>query len=85
MICAVSRRTYSGREVVKVLTRHGFETTGGGGSHRKLSYKHPETGDVRHVVVPMHDELAPGTLREIADQAGAHDYDAFLDWLDNTL
>jgi len=81
----VSRRTYSGREVAKVLTRHGFTPTGSHGSHRRFSYKHPETGEVRHVDVPMHDELATGTLQSIAKQAGANDFDEFCDWLDVTL
>lgn len=39
-------------------------------------------GTVRTVVVPLHDELAEETLREIADQCGANDFDAFCEWID---
>jgi len=30
----------------------------------------------------MHDEIATGTLRDIADQCGALDFDAFCAWID---
>jgi hypothetical protein len=30
----------------------------------------------------MHDHVTLGTLREIADQAGANDFEAFCDWID---
>ena len=78
-------RPFSGREVAKVLTRHGFERVGGRGSHRKFLYVHPETGEKRVVTVPMHDELAVGTLQEIADQCGANDFHRFCDWLEASL
>ncbi|WP_152419132.1 type II toxin-antitoxin system HicA family toxin [Natrinema gari] len=39
---------------------------------------HPETGDTRSVTVPLHGELATGTLRGLADQAGVEDFQAFL-------
>ena len=81
----MSRRTFSGREIVKVLTDHGFEPAGGRGSHRKLAYVHPETGERRVVVVPLHDELAVGTLSSIADQAGAKDLDSFREWIESCL
>lgn len=81
----MARRTYSGLEVSKVLVRWGFEPTGGRGSHRTFRYEHPETGEVRTVTVPLHDELDEGTLREIADEAGAKDFDAFCDELEEWL
>ncbi|SEM05591.1 hypothetical protein SAMN04488691_11823 [Haloferax larsenii] len=31
----------------------------------------------------MHKEIATGTLRKIAEQAGAKDFDRFCDWIDN--
>ena len=77
----MTRRTFSGREVVKVLRNHRFSVVGGGGSHRKLAYLHPKTGEKRTVVVPMHDEISIGTLHDIADQAGANDFDAFCEWI----
>jgi predicted RNA binding protein YcfA (HicA-like mRNA interferase family) len=55
------------------------------GSHRTFRYKHPETDEVRTVTVPLHDELNGGTLREIADEAGAGDFDAFCDEIENWL
>lgn len=77
----MGRRQFSGREVVKVLVRWGFEPVGGRGSHRVLRYEHPETGEVRTATVPMHDPINDGTLREIARQAGADDFDAFCEEL----
>lgn len=74
---------YSAREVISVLTSHGFtRQPSGGGSHEKFVYRHPESGEKRVVTVPLHDELAPGTLDSIAKQAGANDVQAFRDWLD---
>lgn len=81
----MSRRTFSGQEVVKLLRRHGFEPAGGRGSHRKLVYVHPETEEKRVVVVPLHHELAEGTLSSIAEQAGANDLDSFCRWLEADL
>jgi len=39
-------------------------------------------GDRRQVTVPPHDELRTGTLRDIAESAGANDFDAFREWVD---
>jgi len=48
-----------------------------------LYYEHPTNeDDRRQVTVPLHDELRTGTLREIADGAGAQDFDEFCDWID---
>lgn len=71
-------------EVTKVLVNvGGFEWRRTTGDHAQLYYEHPtnET-DRRQVTVPLHDELRTGTLREIADRAGAKDFDAFRDWID---
>lgn len=81
----MSWRTFSGREVAKVLTDHGYERAGGQGSHRKFVYVHPVTGEKRVVMVPMHDEIAIGTLREIAEQCGANDFRRFREWLEKSL
>lgn len=81
----VSRRTYSGQEIVKALESWRFRVVDRSGSHVKLRYKHPDTGEVRNVSVPMHDELATGTLRSIAEQAGANDFQAFLDEIDKMV
>jgi predicted RNA binding protein YcfA (HicA-like mRNA interferase family) len=79
----MARRTYSGLEICKVLESHGFDPVGGrGGSHRKLVYTDGNTGEKRVVTVPMHAEIATGTLKSIMEQAGGHDLDAFLDWIE---
>lgn len=81
----MTRGTYSGAEIVKALGKWGFRRVDQTGSHVKLEYVHPETGEKRYVTVPLHDELATGTLRSIADQAGAHDFQAFLDAIDDLV
>ncbi|MFB6068716.1 MAG: type II toxin-antitoxin system HicA family toxin [Halobacterium sp.] len=78
----MARRTFSGREIVRVLVSFGYTPVSRRGSHVRLRYEHPDTGEVRHVDVPMHDEVKLGTLRSIADQCGADDFRAFREWLD---
>lgn len=79
------RRTFSGREVAKVL-QWGFEPVGGRGGHRVFRYENPVTGEIRTVTVPItHDPIKTGTLREIADQAGARDFAAFCEELTRRL
>lgn len=51
----------------------------------KLRYIDPNTGEKRTVIVPLHDELDTGTLRSIAEQAGADDFQAFLDEMDKMI
>ena len=81
----MGRRTFSGREVVKVLVNAGgFEWRRTTGDHAQLYYEHPTNeDDRRRVTVPLHDELRTGTLRSIAESAGARDFDAFCEWLDD--
>ena len=55
----------SGAETIRALARAGFEQVGQRGSHVKLRSQGGRT-----VIVPMHDELARGTLRSILRQAG---------------
>ena len=54
----------SGAEVRTALQRAGFAQVSQRGSHAKL--RHP---DGRVVIVPMHRELATGTLASILRQA----------------
>ena len=56
----------SAQQCVAALERAGFVFVSQKGSHRK--YRHPDTG--RRCVVPMHRELAVGTLASILRQAG---------------
>jgi predicted RNA binding protein YcfA (HicA-like mRNA interferase family) len=82
----VPRRTYAGREIATVLIQGGFEPVGGRGSYRVFRYEHADTGEVRTVTVPItHAPVKRGTLREIADQAGAIDFDVFSEELDRRL
>ncbi|MEF8773378.1 MAG: type II toxin-antitoxin system HicA family toxin [Halobacteriales archaeon] len=74
---------FSGRDVVKGLTKNRFRLVGRTGSHVKLRYGHPTNDeDVRVVTVPMHDRIDATTLRSIAEQAGAREFDAFRQWID---
>lgn len=76
---------FSGRDIVKALSKHGFEPFRQTGSHLHLEYNHAVTGERRVVTVPLHDEIDPGTLRGIADQAGARDFRAFKEWIESVL
>ena len=75
-------RYFSGEDVVKALTRHNFRKDRQRGSHAILKYTYPETGEKRTVTVPMHDRIRTGTLRSIAEQAGANDFEEFCRWID---
>lgn len=81
----MSRPTYSGQEIINALDKWGFKRIDQTGSHVKLRYIHPETGEKRTVSVPLHDELATGTLRNIAEQAGAEDFQEFLDAIEELV
>jgi len=73
---------YSARELVAALTEMGYQPVARAGSHLKLRYIHPETGEVRNVTIPMGNEISGDTLRNIADQCGANDFQAWCDWID---
>lgn len=47
----------------------------------RLRYEDP-AGDVRVVDVPMHDEVALGTLKHIAEQCGADRFHDWCRWID---
>ncbi len=57
----------SGLEVVKALSKNGYEVDHQTGSHiilRQIDYPH------RRITVPNHKEIAKGTLRAIVRQCG---------------
>lgn len=58
----------SGRQTIRALERLGFRAVRQRGSHVVLRKDSPD-GAVG-CVVPLHRELATGTLRGILDQAG---------------
>jgi predicted RNA binding protein YcfA (HicA-like mRNA interferase family) len=61
-------RRVSGRDAIRALEKLGFEQVRQRGSHVVLKKQTPQ-GDVG-CVVPLHRELAIGTLRGILRQAG---------------
>ena len=65
----------SGADTIKALERAGFTQVSQRGSHVKLRRQ-----DGRIAIVPLHRELARGTLRSILKQAGIS-ADEFADLL----
>lgn len=63
----------------------GYQPVDPAGSHLKLRYVHPETGEIRNVTVPMGSEVGGDTLRHIAAQCGANDFQAWYHWIDELL
>ena len=61
-------KTLGGREIVRALGTVGFEVDRTRGSHATLS-RRTATGEKQTLTVPLHKELAPGTLRAIYRQA----------------
>ena len=55
----------SGAQVAAALTKGGFERVSQRGSHVKL-----RRADGRIMIVPLHRELAIGTLRSVIRQSG---------------
>jgi predicted RNA binding protein YcfA (HicA-like mRNA interferase family) len=81
----VVSRDFSGDDVVTVLCNVGpFHIEQVTGSHAKLRCDPPEhhNTEPRVVTVPRKDRIRIGTLRNIAEQAGAKDFDAFCAWID---
>jgi len=61
-------RVLSGREVVKILSKFGFEVVSQRGSHVKLRRVLPDETK-QTLTVPLHEELDKGTLKAIIRQA----------------
>lgn len=76
---------YTGEELVKALTEMDYQPVDRTGSHFKLRYVHPDTGEVRNVTIPMGGEIRIGTLQNIANQCGANDFQAWCRWIDDLL
>ena len=60
-------RILSGKDIFKFLQKKGFEVEYGKGSHCKL-IKLIE-GEKESITIPLHKEIAKGTLRAIYSQA----------------
>lgn len=67
----------SPQEIIKVLGKLGFEKTSQKGSHAKYSRIGNHT---KIVIIPMHYEIAKGTLKSILEQAEIP-LDEFLKYL----
>ena len=61
-------RVFSGRELCRLLTQHGFQQVRQRGSHVVMQ-KRTDISTVT-VPVPMHDEIRIGTLQSIIRQSG---------------
>jgi len=78
-------RDFSGDDIAKVLVNVGnFEWVRTTGSHMILRWEPPEDHDAqpRTMTVPRHDRVREGTLRDIAEQAGAEDFETSCKWID---
>jgi len=78
-------RDFSGDDIVTVLVNvGGFDWDRTTGSHMILKWTPPadHNTDPRTVSVPRKDRIRIGTLQNIAEQAGADDFDAFCRWID---
>lgn len=58
----------SGKNVIKILCKIGFEHVRTAGSHAILN-KQTQEGKIT-IPIPLHTELAKGTLKSIMKQAG---------------
>jgi predicted RNA binding protein YcfA (HicA-like mRNA interferase family) len=65
----------SGEELIKILKKKGFEVIRQKGSH--VSLKKITATMTFQTIVPMHRELAKGTLRDILNQCGLEKEDLF--------
>ncbi|HET7324474.1 MAG TPA: type II toxin-antitoxin system HicA family toxin, partial [Halococcus sp.] len=73
-------RDFSGWDITKLLVNTGnFEWKNTRGDDAVLEWNPPPSHNTekRTVTVPLHDRIAIGTLRSIASQAGANDFDKF--------
>jgi predicted RNA binding protein YcfA (HicA-like mRNA interferase family) len=67
----------SARDIIRALHKAGFVEVSQRGSHKKLK---DDADPPQTVIVPMHHEVARGTLRSILEQAGI-DLETFLNLL----
>jgi predicted RNA binding protein YcfA (HicA-like mRNA interferase family) len=65
---AARLQSLSGRDVIRILDGFGFEAVATRGSHAKLR-RITASGERQIITVPLHKELAPGTLHAIYRQA----------------
>ena len=61
------RRDFSGKELLSIFSKLGFEPVEQRGSHAKL--KRVENGAEQTLTVPIHKEIDVGTARAVFNQA----------------
>jgi len=61
-------RSLSGKEVIRIFLRFGFEIASQRGSHVKLRRFLPD-GTKQTLTIPLHEDLDRGTIRAIFRQA----------------
>jgi predicted RNA binding protein YcfA (HicA-like mRNA interferase family) len=68
----------SGKDLVKLLEKHGFEVTRINGSHHRMKHK-----DGRVTTVPVHknEDIAKGILRKIVREDLQIEMDEFENWI----
>ena len=78
---------FDGLEIIKALRKHGFLLVDRTGSHVKLRYNDPTTGEVRNMTVPLKDSdrISQDTYRSIAYQCGAEEFDAWCEWIESVV
>jgi predicted RNA binding protein YcfA (HicA-like mRNA interferase family) len=82
----MTTRDFSGEDIYRVLVNRGnFRHVRTTGDHLILKWEPPEHHDTetRTVVVPAHDSVSIGTLRDSARDAGANDFESFCRWIDD--
>jgi predicted RNA binding protein YcfA (HicA-like mRNA interferase family) len=61
-------RVFSGKDLCRLLSQHGFEQVRQRGSHAVMQKR--TANSTVTVPVPMHDEIRIGTLQSIIRQSG---------------
>ena len=78
-------RDFSGEDLYRVLVNAGgFSHVRTTGDHLILRWDPPQSHDTDPCIVSvlLHDSVSIGTLRSIAESAGARDFEAFCRWVD---
>jgi len=63
-------RNLSAQNLIKILSKYGYETTRQKGSHIRLTRNSAE-GE-HHITIPNHDPLRLGTLSSILNDVSEH-------------
>jgi predicted RNA binding protein YcfA (HicA-like mRNA interferase family) len=63
-------RDVSGKDLIKVLSKYGYEVIRQSGSHIRMSVT--TKGGVGNVTIPNHDSIRLGTLMSIISEVSDH-------------